>query len=132
MQFDSDKYKVRIHNIKEQRLTLCNNCDNFIEHKEIPVNKHFNMKVFQRVEFRNKYVKKIAQMVNYYYIIIYNIFIDSSSSVSNSRAGVPLPAVSLRGAWHGCNQRVKALVHRLIFLFTSVYMSFLIYICYVV
>ena len=118
------KIKIRIHNIKEQRLTLCNNCDNFIERKEIPVTKHFNMKVFQRVEFRNKYVKKIAQMVNYYYIIIYNIFIDSSSSVSNSRAGVPLPAVSLQGALHGCHQRLKALGHGLIFLIISKCMIF--------
>ena len=45
--FDSDKDKVDIHNIKEQRFTFCHNCDKIIEHKEILVTKNCYMKVFK-------------------------------------------------------------------------------------
>ena len=39
--FDSDKDKVKIHKIKEQRLTLCPSCDKIIEYKEILVTKKY-------------------------------------------------------------------------------------------
>ena len=52
--FDSDKDKVKIHNIREQIFTLCHNCDKIIEHKEILATKKMYMKVFQSVKFRNK------------------------------------------------------------------------------
>ena len=63
--FDSDKDKVKIHNIGGQRFTLYHKCHIIIEHKEILVTKHFNMKVFQHGNFRDKLLKEIAQMVNY-------------------------------------------------------------------
>ena len=61
--FDSDK--VKVHEIKEQRFTLCCKCDKIIEHKEILVTKNFDMKDHLSVVFRDKSLKEIAKMVNY-------------------------------------------------------------------
>ena len=63
--FDSDKDKLKIYKILEQQFTHCHNCDKSIEHGEVVVTHFFNMNVFQSVKFRDKWLKEIAQMVNY-------------------------------------------------------------------
>ena len=47
MQFESDKHKIKIHNIKEQRFTQCHNCEKIIEDKEVLVNKTTYITIFK-------------------------------------------------------------------------------------
>ena len=41
--FDSDKDKVNIYKVMEQKFTHCDNCDKIIEHREVLVT-HFFLK----------------------------------------------------------------------------------------
>ena len=53
--------------------------------------------------------------------------IGSSSSFSSSRAWVPFPAVSLLGNPHGCHQRLKAMVHKPLYIYFTLLYDLIIY-----
>ena len=85
--FNSDKDKVKIHDSKEQSFKLCHNFDkNYWTQKDSCKKKYEG---FSRCEIQREMF--LRRSPGWW-------FIDSSSSVSSSRAGVLLPAVSLLGA----------------------------------
>ena len=50
--FDSDKDRVKIQNIKKKRFTLCYNCNKNIEHKDILVTKNVYIKSLSMCEIQ--------------------------------------------------------------------------------
>ena len=80
--FNSDKDKIKIHYIMQQSFTLFHNIDKIIEYKKILVKKTLWI-VFKVWNSKRKNWRRSPR----------RWIIDSSSSVSISRAGVPLPAL---------------------------------------